>query len=280
VRIAAEEVDRLRRLFARDDCVVGLTIDGRYQMIRRIGQGDGGDVFTALDQRRRRTVALKVLSAHRPRLAWIAAFRAEARTLNSLEHPGIVPVYDVGTLPDGRVYFTRKLVGARTFDRHLRSGTDRRTLIRLLADACLTVHRAHEAGVLHRDLKPANFMADDAGRVFVMDWGIGPSGTAAYLAPEQAWGFDGKVDRRTDVYGLGAVLYELLTGRPPIEGRTEFDRLMAARLSRIPPLRSGDLEAVCLKALRPDRRARYATARDLREDLVRSLEGRPIESIA
>lgn len=278
--IAGEDVDRLRRLFARDNSVLGLTLDDRYQVLRRIGQGGRGDVFMALDQRLHRRVALKVLSALRPRPEWIATFRAEAQILSALEPFGIVPVTDLGILPDGRVYVTMKLVEGRTFDRH----ADRRTLIRLLADACLAVHRAHEAGVLHRNLKPANLMVDDAGRVLVLDGGIAPSGlsgTAAYMAPEQAWGFARKIDRRADVYGLGAVLYELLTRRPPIEGGTERDRLAAARVSRIAPLRSAgepiprNLEAICLKALQPDRRARHATARDLQEDLVRFLEGRP-----
>jgi serine/threonine-protein kinase len=108
-----DDVDRLRRLFARDNCVLGLTIDTRYRVLRRIGQGGMGDVFTAHDLRLDRTVAMKVLSGPAPGPEWLETFQAEAKIMSALEHPGVVPVYDLGALPDGRVYFTMKVVGAR-----------------------------------------------------------------------------------------------------------------------------------------------------------------------
>jgi serine/threonine-protein kinase len=146
--------------------------------------------------------------------------------------------------------------------------------------------------VLHRDLKPSNLMVDGAGRIFVMDWGIarsgsdaspaptGRTGTVVYMAPEQARGLGRQIDRRTDVYGLGAILYELLCGRPPIQAETERERLSAARAGRIAPLppTDRDLEAICRKALQPQQASRYATAKELSEDLVRYLEGRPVAS--
>jgi eukaryotic-like serine/threonine-protein kinase len=260
-------------------------------------------------------VALKVLPAETDADA-AERLRREARIIANLEHPGIVPVHDVGSLPDGRVFYAMKLVSGARLDALVREGRPLGELLRIFLRICEPVAFAHAHGVIHRDLKPENVMVGPFGEVLVMDWGVakrsddpsqGPApkttatgpvasatrtahgtvlGTPAYMAPEQARGDIERVDTRADVYALGAILYYMLTGRPPgpVEGvdgaetRTWPGYAGPRPVAIVPPRRLAPsvpaaLEAVCLKALADAPEARYARADELARDVARFLEG-------
>jgi serine/threonine-protein kinase len=235
---------------------------GRYEILRELGRGGMGVVVLGHDRHMDRELALKVLPAeHRGRPQQMQRFLNEARITGRLQHPGIVPVYDQGELPDCRPYFTMKLVQGRTLAELLKERPDpAHDLPRFLAifeHVCQAVAYAHSRGVIHRDLKPHNVMVGAFGEVQVMDWGLAkvlaqkdvesgsaslgdfPSpaetipgevmGTPAYMAPEQARGEAGVVDQRADVFGLGAILCDILTGRPPFTGASSHEALARAR---------------------------------------------------
>ena len=300
--VTGDAQDRLSRQIRRDDAAVGLLAGGRYEILQRIGRGGMGEVFLARDTRFDRRVALKVLSVPTPRGQ--SRLEAEARTMTRLEDPGIVPVHDLGTLPDGRLFYTMKYVPGRTLAERIESGPDRGRLLALLVRVSEIVQHAHEQGVIHRDLKPDNILVDGKDRVFVMDWGIsrmadafrGPGGrgrtgagtvvgTLEYMPPEQARGAVSRLTVRSDVYALGAILYHMLTGVPPVEGATPAERLERASTCRPHPPRArvasipAELEAVCLKALSRNPRERYASAREFGADLERYLSGRAVEAM-
>ena len=220
--------------------------DSRYEIGEQIGEGGMGAVYLAHDRELNRDVALKVLRAPIPTDDERMRILREARILASLEHPGIVPVHDVGALPDGRLFYVMKRVRGERLDDFARSGRSRPELLRVFLQVCDAVAFAHAAGVIHRDLKPQNIMLGAFGEVLVLDWGVaksrvhvllpaeqgetlrtadGPttvSGTAAgtpgYMAPEQ---LRGAADERVDVFGLGGILFFLLTREHPTltEGR-------------------------------------------------------------
>jgi serine/threonine protein kinase len=298
---------RLSRLVVEDNALLGLQIEGRYTVTHRLARGGMGEVFSARDLRLDRTVAMKLLGVRASR--WAARFRVEVHTMTRLDHPGVVPIYDLGTLPDGRLFYTMKLVAGRTLEELMRSGEPRDRLVRRLAQAADVIDYAHDRGVLHRDLKPSNVMVDAAGSVFVMDWGVarviaeaeevdpegpeqpGPGtqagtilGTIEYMAPEQAQGSRDSVDGRADVFGLGAILYHILTGRPPVGGRTVEEKLSRSRAARVERPRTLDaslplvLEAICLKALSANPRDRYGKAGELARDLRRYLGDDRVEA--
>ena len=223
-------------------------------------------------------------------------FRNEAEAVAALDHPGIVPVYEVGDY-EGQPYFSMKLIeggslaGLLEMYRH-----DPRAVARLSAEAAEAVAHAHARGILHRDIKPANLLVNAQGHVLVTDFGLAkriggdielttsgaPLGTPAYMSPEQARGLRGTVTTATDVYGLGAVLYAMLTGRPPFGGSSILETLEAVKeRSPEPPRRlnpgiPADLETVCLKCLEKRPEARYASAQALAADLRAWLAGEPI----
>jgi serine/threonine protein kinase len=239
----------------------------RYALVGRLGRGGTGSVFRVRDRELEREVALKVMTlpegdAHSERL------RAEARVLARLEHPGIVPVHDVGTLRDGRLFYVMKLVKGARLDAHAKQQPELLPLLRVYERLVEAVAFAHERGVLHRDLKPQNVMVGDFGEALVLDWGVGVLGTPGYMAPEQARAERDGVDVRSDVYGLGAILYFLLTGAAPGELAAPPRRLRAD----VPRA----LEAICLKALQPQPQQRYPSARELGADVTRFLEGRAV----
>lgn len=304
MKVSDAALDRLSALIAEDNAPLGLILDDRYEMRARLAKGGMGDVFIAVDRRLRRDVAVKILSGALSSPEWTARFRAEALTMSSIDHPGVVPIHDLGVLPDGRAWYAMKYIGGSTLDA---LEADLKTRVRHLAHAAAVVQHAHDRGIIHRDLKPLNLMVGPNEQVYVLDWGIAkvrdefrlaieeevdvPSGatgagavmgTLEYMPPEQALGK--AIDARSDVYGLGAVLYELLTGRPPVRGPKETALLLKARAGIVKPPRQrrpdvpSDLDAICMKALARDPAARYPSARAFGEDVRRWLEGDPVEA--
>jgi serine/threonine-protein kinase len=243
----------------------------RYRIVRPLGRGGMGAVYEAEDTVLTRRVALKVIQAAEAYLDQSAAERLmdEARILARLEHPGIVPVHDAGVLPDGNIFYTMKLVEGRRFDAIPSSDASTSDLLRIFQKICETVAFAHAHGIVHRDLKPENIMVGSFGEVLVMDWGVAKIiggvpreaagtvvGTPAYMAPEQARGEVDRVDARTDVFALGAILQFLLASR-------EIPR----------PLRAVFLKA---RAFAPD--ARYSSAVQLSQEVGRFLDGEPVDA--
>ncbi|HET6372250.1 MAG TPA: serine/threonine-protein kinase [Candidatus Polarisedimenticolia bacterium] len=297
----------------------------KYEIVGRLGQGGMGTVYLVRDTELSREVALKVLSVADPAGDLSSRLLMEARHLASLEHPNIVPVHDVGTLPDGRVFYVMKLVRGKRLDEWRREGTTRPSLLRLFQKVCGAVAFAHANGVMHRDLKPENIMVGPFGEALVMDWGaakllaqthVAPAdeqetiagdtgegrtpehktlaaghtaqgtviGTPAYMAPEQARGDVRLLDARTDVYALGAILYYILSGRPPFAGETPREVLAKVLDSRPAALRQIDptvprpLESICARAMSPDAADRYETAQLMADDVDRFLDGLPVQA--
>ncbi len=270
---------------------------GDYEIHHELGRGGMGVVYLARQVTLNRQVALKMI-----RVGVLAGdvelrrFQNEAEAVAQLDHPGIVPVYEVGE-HEGQKYFSMKLVeGGSLADRLDDYKNGPRAAAKLVAEAAEAVHHAHLRGILHRDLKPANILIDDQSRPHVTDFGLarkveGDSeltqsgailGTPAYMAPEQASGRRRAVTTASDVYGLGAILYALLTGRAPFGGDSVVETLDAVRTrppelpSRLNAKLSQDLEVVCLKCLEKDPQRRYPSAQALAEDLRRHLAGEPI----
>jgi serine/threonine protein kinase len=211
----------------------------RYELLEPIGRGGMGIVFRALDRELGREVAVKVLHAHAPGAA--ERLVQEARILGRLEHPGILPVHDVGTLPDGRQFYVMKLVRGERLDQHVARGGTIAERLRVFERLCDAVAFAHAHGVVHRDLKPENVMIGAFGEVLVLDWGVAKLrdarpehgavlGTPGYMAPEQAAG--AAVDERADVYALGGILEFLLRGAPGADTKPRMTRPLAAIVRR------------------------------------------------
>jgi WD40 repeat protein/tRNA A-37 threonylcarbamoyl transferase component Bud32 len=270
---------------------------GDYELIRLLGQGAMGTVYEALQISLNRRVALKTIRAglfaseaerHR--------FQNEAEAVAVLDHPGIVPVYGVGE-SEGWQYFSMKLIQGESLAWRLEAfRDDPRAGALLLIEAARAIQHAHQRGILHRDLKPANILLDENGQPHVTDFGLAKRfqddssltqsgvimGTPSYMAPEQASGHRGDVTTATDVYGLGAVLYALLTGRPPFLGETVLETIDQVRQRRpdppshVNPRVGRDLETICLKCLEKDPKRRYASAEALASDLRHWVNGEPI----
>ncbi|MDP8970721.1 MAG: Stk1 family PASTA domain-containing Ser/Thr kinase [Actinomycetota bacterium] len=267
---------------------------GRYALRGLLGQGGMADVELAFDQVLDRRVAVKILHArYADDPAFVARFRREAQAVASLNHPNIVGVYDTGQ-EDGRPFIVMEYVAGRSLREILNhEGVLPERAAEIAGDAALALHYAHERGLVHRDIKPGNIMVSDEGQVKVTDFGIARAvnaetvtqtaavfGTAAYIAPEQAQGE--AVDRRTDVYALGCVLYEMLTGRQPFAADSPvalaYQHVSAEPTPprQINPDISPELEAVVMKTMAKDPASRYQSAQDLNADLQRALAGRDV----
>ncbi len=271
----------------------GLPAVGRYQIRRLIGRGGVGAVYEALDPSLQRRVALKVLRSELEqkgtRETEVRRFNREARLAARLpKHPCIVEIYETGG-DAGRHFIAMEFIEGKTFGEWRKSGPPLRRQIHVLAEVCRAVQHAHEHGVLHRDLKPRNVLVDANDRPFVLDFGLARPmnegadvsgvicGTAAYMSPEQATGAE-DIDGRADVYSLGVMLYEILSGRSPFEGADRKEILRRVREGAVPPAgglaRSrgfpnvdAAIQAVCRKAMSPKREDRFADARSLAEAL-------------
>jgi serine/threonine protein kinase/tetratricopeptide (TPR) repeat protein len=272
---------------------------GDYELLEEIGRGGQGVVFRARQKSLNRTVALKIIGLGQwASKAHIRRFRLEAEAAASLDHPCIVPIYEVDER-DGSCYFSMKLIEGGQLDEVVkRTPMPVRQAAELMAKVARTVHYAHEHGILHRDIKPGNILLDVKGEPHLTDFGLARLlesestvtrtlevlGTPSYMAPEQAAGNNTKLTSATDVYGLGAVLYQLLTGHPPFAGGTTYEtiKLLLETEPRLPRLLNRkidrDLSTICLKCLEKDPKRRYSSALALAEDLEHWLKHEPIHA--
>jgi serine/threonine protein kinase len=273
-------------------------VSTRYGLGKMLGEGGMGVVHEATDLNLNRQVAVKVIRpeyADRPDM--LDRFFHEAEILGSMDHPGLLAVHERGVLPGSGPFYAMKLVRGRTLQDIVResatdepaSGAMLSERVELFRKVCETMAYAHARGYIHRDLKPANIMIDGFGVVLVMDWGLakrvgdesehtlpgGVMGTPGYMSPEQAEGDTGAVDRRSDVFALGVILYELLTGERPFQGISTTAMREQIGKKNPPGPRALNkkvpraLAAICMKALSPDTARRYADAAALAEDIKR-----------
>jgi serine/threonine protein kinase len=271
---------------------------GNYQILEEIGRGGMGVIYRARQRHSRRIVAIKrVLSYHADSQDTLMRFRREAQAAANLDHPNILPIYEVSESHDGLPFFSMKFAsGGSLLEAAPALRSEPRRAVALLAKVARALQYAHEQGILHRDLKPGNILLDARGEPMVSDFGLAkwleptgrltrtPSifGTPGYIAPEQVNGSDTKLTSAADVYGLGAVLFDLLAGRPPFTGEHALKTIQQATEKPAPKLRSlapgldRDLETVCAKCLERDPLARYRSAGELADDLERWLHGRSI----
>ena len=300
-------------------CEIPLERPGQYTRLQEVGRGSQSVVRVARDEIIGREVALKELvtqsrpPGHESSCAARARFIREVRLVASLDHPGIVPILEVARREDGTLFCAQKLIRGETLQRRLAlcpTLANRLQLLRYVLDACQAVAFAHSRRVMHRDLKPANVMVGEHGEAVVIDWGlakhqdeseeiatlIGPSadpivssqgsalGTPAYMSPEQARGDLKAVDSRSDVFSLGAILYHVLTGRPPFEGATSDHILERVKACEFHPIRMltpeapPELAAVAERALRPQRSDRYRDAGELARELKAYIAGGRVQA--
>jgi tetratricopeptide (TPR) repeat protein/tRNA A-37 threonylcarbamoyl transferase component Bud32 len=271
---------------------------GNYEILEEIGRGGMGVIYRARQRHSRRIVAVKrILSYHSDSRETLARFRREAQAAASLDHPNILPIYEVSESEDGLPFFSMKFAPGGTLQQvapALRN--DPRQCVAIVAKIARAVQYAHSRGILHRDLKPGNILLDGRGEPLVSDFGLAKwldttsdltrtltiFGTPGYIAPEQASSAAAELKPTADVYSLGAILFDLLAGRPPFLGAHALSVIRQASESPAPKLRSlskladRDLETICSRCLDREPNARYRSAHDLAEDLERWLEGRPI----
>ena len=271
---------------------------GNYEIIEQIGCGGMGVIYRARQRHSRRIVAVKrVLSYRADSHGALQRFRREAQAVASLDHPNILPIYEVSQSEDGLPFFSMKLAEKGSLQDNATSlRNEPRKCVQLIAKVARAVDYAHSHGVLHRDIKPGNILLNDRGEPLVSDFGLAKLldgnndltrslttfGTAGFIAPEQANGAAADFTPAADVYSLGAVLFNLLAGRPPFLGSNPVSVIRQASETQAPKLRSlapsldRDLETICAHCLERDPSTRYQSAGDLTADLERWLDGRPI----
>src|SRR5215813_12875288 len=271
---------------------------GNYQILEEIGRGGMGVIYRARQRHSRRIVALKrILSYHADSQDTLMRFRREAEAAANLDHPNILPIYEVSDSDEGLPFFSMKFAsGGSLLESAPALRNDPRHAVGLMAKVAGAVQYAHEQGILHRDLKPGNILLDGHGEPMVSDFGLAkwleptgrstrtPSifGTPGYIAPEQVKGSEGRLTPASDIYSLGAVLFDILTGRPPFTGEHALKTIQQAAEKPAPKLRSldpeidRDLETICAKCLERDPHARYGSAGELAEDLERWVRGHSI----
>jgi TolB-like protein/Flp pilus assembly protein TadD/predicted Ser/Thr protein kinase len=284
----------------RNERVAKLAGDfGDYELLEEIGRGGQGIVYLARQKSLNRTVALKVLSPGQwASRGHLKRFRREAQTAASLDHPNIVSIYDVGER-DGSCYFSMKFIEGGQLDEVVsRAPISIRQAVEIIAKLSRTVHYAHQHGILHRDIKPGNILLDTNGEPHLADFGLARlveaertvtrteemMGTPSYMAPEQVVGHNAQLTSATDVYGLGAVLYQMLTGHSPFVADTTYEtiRRLLETEPREPrllnPKIDRELSTICLKCLEKDPKRRYPSALALAEDLEHWLKHEPIQA--
>jgi serine/threonine protein kinase/tetratricopeptide (TPR) repeat protein len=271
---------------------------GNYQILEEIGRGGMGVIYRARQRHSRRIVALKRISSHHADSQdTLMRFRREAQAAAKLDHPNILPIYEVSESQDGLPFFSMKFaVGGSLLEAASALRSQPRRAVALMAKVGRAVQYAHEEGILHRDLKPGNILLDGRGEPLVSDFGLAkwlePTGhltrtptvfgTPGYIAPEQVNGSAGNLTPAADVYSLGTVLFDLLTGRPPFTGEHALKTIQQATQKAAPKLRTlapaldRDLETICAKCLERDPKARYHSAGELADDLERWLHGHSI----
>src|SRR5437867_2949263 len=278
----------------------GVLMDyGDYELLEEIGRGGQGVVYRARQKSLNRTVALKVIGLGQwATQAHLKRFRREAEAAANLDHPCIVPIYEVGER-EGSCYFSMKFIDGGQLDEVTkRTPISTRNAAELIAKLARTVHYAHEHGILHRDIKPGNILVDTKGEPHLTDFGLARLletkstvthtmdvlGTPSYMAPEQASGRNEQLTSATDVYGLGAVFYQLLTGHPPFAGGTTYETVRLVLEAETRQLRlwnpkiDRELSTICLKCLEKDPKRRYSSALALAEDLEHWLKHEPIRA--
>ncbi|MEM0927024.1 MAG: serine/threonine-protein kinase, partial [Planctomycetota bacterium] len=260
---------------------------GEYDLIEEIARGGMGVVYKARHRRLDRIVALKMILGGRfSGSDEVQRFYIEAKAAGRLDHPGIVPLYEIGEV-EGQPFYAMKFIEGGSLAQHLPGlRVDVRRSVSMMCEVAAAVHHAHQRGILHRDLKPANILLDDEQRPMLTDLGLAKQtgddsgltqtgallGTPSYMSPEQAQS-GAAVTTACDVYALGAILYEVLTGKPPFVAATPIETVMQVLESSVTPPRETDhridrdLELICLKCLRRDPNERYATAADLESDM-------------
>lgn len=272
---------------------------GDYELIEIIGRGGMGVVFRARQKKLDRTVAVKMIQA--PLGATdeqLRRFRNETKAAAALSHPNIIRVFDAGE-SNGQLYFVMQLIEGESLSELLQQGPlEEEEAVRLVCTVARAVQHLHDCSIIHRDLKPSNILLDREGRPYVSDFGLAKltqvegdqtqtgiiAGTPSYMAPEQASQGRHPVGPAVDVYSLGAILYELLTGRPPFREDSPLDTILRVLDGdptpprRIRPQVSVDVEDICLRCLEKAPRDRYASAGELADDLQRHLKGEPVET--